>query len=147
MNALDKQKSHPLWLPVSGGNSLLSGCCIDAQSGPSDFSYVEDKPPGFISILNVSQGTILYFCLGLHHFMVYPENVKESLVQKCMVKEISIPPNPALTVYDYLQHSAAGWCCKYCPRHYMYPILESLQVEDTVPFAYSNTLSKAENSS
>lgn len=79
---LDKRKLYSLWLPDTGGFFLLSARRIDAQMEHNDFKHQKRKFPDVITTFTGFEGAYLYPSLGSHHFVLYPDEEKESPDEK-----------------------------------------------------------------
>lgn len=84
---LGRAKVSLLWLPGTGGGFILYGRGVNAQFWHNDSEHAKIKSAGLVTIVTGFVGASLYLCPGSHHFVFHPDDVKESLAQKLMMKE------------------------------------------------------------
>lgn len=80
----------------------------------NDFDHDEEESANFFDIATKSESASLYTCLGSHHFVFYPDDIKERLAKMMRMKEVTIPSNALFMGHEFLQHAAGGgYCLRY----------------------------------
>lgn len=102
---LTEPRLHLLWFPETQERFLPSKGHVEVQFGNNDFERYKDKSKGILAIVAALEGAFLFACLGSHHFVFHPDDLREMLSEALRREEDTIPPNSGFIGHGYLQQA------------------------------------------
>ena len=139
---LRSMNDRDLYLPVSGGQFLLTGKDYPAQVGHNDFDHRQGTGPGFFVIVTGAEPANLWVCDGSHKHVGLSAKKRNELAQILRLKRITIPRNSVFIGHGFLQHAGAEWSGNGALRYHAYLIPDGHVLHDAVAFAYEMSFRK-----
>lgn len=140
----EERKLHFSWMLAAWDRTRLLDQSHDGNFKSSNFEQENGSAAGLFANIRCSQEAFLYAS------WIYTASVLQRLGKRKPVPETYcrgnfFPSSSISTGPDYPKRTAAELHSNYCPFSHPYLILENIQLNDTLAFAYNNSPGIAAN--
>lgn len=133
---LDKQRTHSLALPETGGWYVLSSWRDKAYLGPDDFKLRKTKSPGFFASGTGAEVAAPYVYPGSHKFVFNLQTARTMLAKKFVLEAVLIAQESVIVGQQDFQHAGAKWRGTYYLRSHFCLIHKDIGLLDAIAFKY-----------